>query len=110
MLFDESLVHDFRIAVSGLGLSCVEIAVESQLAPHKPHKLSVDKCAVYVFSLSSMHGSRCPAGRGRVLKVGKAGPNCSPRFQSQHYNVGSAPSTLSGMLLKGRILWPYLGI
>lgn len=110
IVFEEGLVEDFKIAVSALGLSCAEVTVENQLAPHTPHKLPRDKCAVYVFSLSSAYGSLCPAGRGRILKVGKAGPNSNARFQYQHYNAGSAQSTLCCMLTEGRILWRYLGI
>ncbi len=37
------------------------------------------------------------------------GPNSNARFQSQHYNPLSAPSTLAASLLKGRLLWSYLG-
>jgi hypothetical protein len=81
-----------------------------QTAPHRPHKLPEDKCAVYVFSLAQAYGKRCPAGPGRVLKVGKAGPKSNARFQSQHYDPGRAPSTLAAMLVNSKILWPYLGI
>jgi hypothetical protein len=67
-------------------------------------------CAVYVFSLSKNYGDRVPAGRNRILKVGKAGRNSNARFQSQHYNLSSAPSNLAHSLLETKIFWPYLGI
>lgn len=47
---------------------------------------------------------------GRVLKVGKAGPNSAARFTSQHYSPASARSTLAGSIIKYPILWPWLGI
>jgi hypothetical protein len=100
-VFEEGLVRDFKIATAALGLSCPEIEVENQPAPHRQPKLPCGKCAVYVFSLSSAYGCRCPAGRGRVLKVGKAGPKTKARFESQHYNVRSAQSTLSGIFAQG---------
>jgi hypothetical protein len=67
-------------------------------------------CAVYVFSLSKNYGDRVPAGRNRILKVGKAGCNSNARFQSQHYNPSSAPSNLAHSLLEAKIFWLYLGI
>ncbi len=90
--------------------SSMLIEHEAQRAPHNSHSLPSGKCAVYVFSLSSSYGKGCRAGVDRVLKVGKAGPNSNARFQSQHYNPRSAPSTLGATLVKSRILWPYLGI
>jgi len=33
------------------------------------------------------------------LKVGKVGPNSNARYTSQHYLVGSAPSTLAASLV-----------
>ena len=65
---------------------------------------------MYVFSLSSTHGATCPAGPGRVLKVGKVGANSNARFCSQHYLPGSARSNLAKSLLAERVLWPFLGI
>ena len=64
--------------------------------------------AVYAFALRA--SSDAPAGGGRVLKVGKAGPNSAARFTSQHYLPGSARSTLAGSIVKYPILWPWLGI
>jgi hypothetical protein len=51
----------------------------------------VGKIAVYVFS-------RGPD----VLKVGKAGAKSRARYTSQHYNPGSAPSTLAASILADR--------
>lgn len=78
---------------------------EQQLAPHQPHKLPAGKGAVYVFSLSKAWGEQCGAGPGCVLKVGKVGPNSNARFESQHYNAGSAPSTLAARLLQHPEAW-----
>lgn len=106
----EMIIDEFRNAVKHMGLTCGDIQHEAQIAPHRPQKLPEGKCAVYVFSLSRAYRKRCPAGAGRVLKVGKAGPKSNARFQFQHYNPRSAPSTLAAMLINSKILWPYLGI
>lgn len=45
--------------------------------------------AVYIFGI----GDTC-------LKVGKAGPKTLQRYTYQHYNAGSAPSTLAASLLR----------
>jgi hypothetical protein len=106
------LIADFRRDVTTVGLKPLgsKIEYERQPAPHQPHALPVGKCAVYVFSLSEGYGRQCRAGAHRVLKVGMAGLNSNARFQSQHYNPRSAPSTVAGVLLQSRVLWPYLGI
>lgn len=70
--------------------------------------LQTGKGAVYVFSLNKK--SQAPAGPNRVLKVGKVGPNSLNRFRYQHYNPGSANSTLSGSISMLEILWDYIGI
>jgi len=88
----------------------VTLVHDSWPAPHAGRKLPNGRCAVYVFSLSEMYGRTVQAGAHRVLKVGKAGSNCNARFQSQHYNVNSAPSTLAGSLIRTNVLWHYLGI
>jgi hypothetical protein len=54
--------------------------------------------------------STAPAGGGKVLKVGRAGPNSVARFTSQHYSPGSARSTLAGSIIRYPIRWPWLGI
>ncbi len=106
------LINDFIHAVAEAGEDHARhvITHEAQPAPHHPHALPAGKCATYVFSLSGTYGGRCPAGPHRALKVGKAGLNSNARFQSQHYNPRSAPSTLAATLAAARILWPYLGI
>jgi hypothetical protein len=108
----EGLIADFgrALAVAGFAAPRVPIRHEVHLAPHRSGSLPAGCCAAYVFSVSESYGRRCPAGSHRVLKVGKAGVNSNARFQSQHYNPGSAPSTLAGTLARSRILWPYLGI
>ena len=104
------IIQEFCRSARSIGLVCGNIEHEVQQAPHEPHPLPKGKCAVYVFSLSEAYGKYCPAGSGRVLKVGKAGPNSNARFQSQHYKPGRAPSTFAATLVTSRILWPYLGI
>jgi len=108
----EKLLDDFVKAAQRASLPCERrtITHEVQPAPHEPHALPRGKCAVYVFSLSAPYGKCCPAGAHRVLKLGKAGPNSSARFQSQHYDPSRAPSTLATALVNSTILWPYLGI
>lgn len=106
----ETVINEFRDAMEQIGLRCGDIQHELQTCPHTPHGLPPGKCAIYVFSLSKSSGKRCPAGAGRVLKIGKAGPNSNARFQSQHSYPGRAPSTLATMLINSRILWRYLGI
>ncbi len=106
------LIEEFVEAALSAGLipASIDVVHELQDAPHSPHSLPREKCAVYVFSLSERYGQGCPAGPNRVLKVGKVGPKSNARFQSQHYNPGSAPSTLGATLHRSVILWPYLGI
>ena len=106
------LIEEFLEALSRAGLThaACTVAHEPQSAPHKPHAIPTGKCAIYVFSLCDLYGSRCPAGVNRVLKVGKAGPNSNARFHSQHYNPHSAQSNLAASLLEARVLWPYLGV
>jgi hypothetical protein len=107
----DELIHDFGIAASAagtVGWPC-ETQGEVLSAPHRPpSSLRAGFGAVYAFALRS--SSTAPAGGGRVLKVGKAGPNSMARFTSQHYSPGSARSTLAGSIIKYPILWPWLGI
>lgn len=77
-------------------------------APHRSPALRPGHGAVYVFALADRDTS--DAGAGRVLKVGRAGPNSNARFQSQHYAPRSAGSTLANSLIKYRLLWPWLGV
>ena len=93
MLLDtDAILRDFRKAVNlaGVALAEDEIEVKSLPAPHQPPRpLTSGEMAVYVFLF-----------QGRVLKVGKVGPKSQARYVSQHYNAGSAPSTLAASLLK----------
>jgi hypothetical protein len=111
MLADpRGLLADFEAALLQCGVANPPaIAHEPWPAPHRPPRFRPGMCAVYVFSLSATAGGRCPAGPHRIIKVGKAGPNSKSRFESQHYNPGSAPSTLAASLLKACPLWSYLG-
>lgn len=80
---------DDVIALAGGEDGNVDLTLECLPAPHRPKMLPAGKMAVYCFW-----------GCGEWLKVGKVGPNSGPRFLSQHYNSGSARSTLAGSLLK----------
>ncbi len=86
------LLTDFLV-VAELGKIKIQpdtIRVETLMMPHRPPRnLPKGKIAVYVFS-----------DKERVLKVGKAGPRSQARYTSQHYNAGSAPSTLAASILK----------
>ena len=88
----EQLVADF-LRVAELAEMPVQrdIGIEALPMPHGPRSLPKGKMGVYVFS-----------DKERVLKVGKAGPRSKARWTSQHYNAGSAPSTLAGSLLKDK--------
>ena len=89
----ESLLENFRkvAALAGVRLTDSNISIEVLNAPHKPPtKLPPGKMAVYVFAYGD-----------KVLKVGKVGPRSNARYTSQHYNPGSAPSTLAASLLAG---------
>lgn len=104
-----SLISEFVAALQPLTLAH-PVQHQHQPAPHKGKALPADQCAVYVFTLSSKYGATTNAGANRALKVGKAGINCSARFQSQHYSPKAAPSTLAATLLKTKVLWTFIGI
>ena len=90
----ERLLADFLV-VAELGEVKIEpdaVRVETLMMPHRPPRnLPKGKIVVYVFS-----------DKERVLKVGKAGPRSQARYTSQHYNAGSAPSTLAASILKDK--------
>lgn len=76
--------------LAGVELRADDIRIEELPAPHVPPKsLPGGYMAVYVFSY-----------RDWVLKVGKAGPKSQARYTSQHYNLGSARSTLAASLIE----------
>ena len=74
--------------LAGDPISEVEMVREYLDAPHRPPtRLPAGKMAIYGFW-----------GDGGWLKVGKAGPKSNARYTSQHYNAGSARSTLARSL------------
>ncbi len=76
--------------IGGTPLGRGELMIEALPAPHRPpSRLPAGRMAVYGFW-----------GDGQWLKVGKVGANSSARYTSQHYNTGSALSTLAGSLIK----------
>ena len=80
------------VRLSGMQPEKLNIKLEILEPPHEaPRKLPNGKMAVYVFRY-----------REQTLKVGKAGPKSNARYTSQHYNAGSAQSTLAASLLKHR--------
>lgn len=86
------LLEDFRrvAGMAGVSLAPDAIAIDRRPAPHVPPKpLPPGKMAVYVFAFGQ-----------HVLKVGKVGPNSAARYTAQHYNAGSAKSTLAASLIK----------
>lgn len=88
----EQILEDFLTVVdlAGVRLQRDAIRIEMLAMPHKPpSKLPTGKMAVYVFS-----------DKDRVLEVGKVGRRSQARYTSQHYNPGSASSTLAASLLK----------
>lgn len=111
LISPDELIRDFGAAASIAGTAgwpC-EIRGEVLPAPHRPpSSLPAGFGAVYAFALGS--ASTAPAGGGRVLKVGKAGPNTAARFTSQHYSPRAARSTLAGSIIRYPILWPWLGV
>jgi hypothetical protein len=92
MIWDpQSALSDFRTVakLAGTQLAGGDIQIEEMPAPHVvPLRLPRGMMAVYVFSK-----------KGDVLKVGKVGPKSGARYTYQHYNPGSAISTLAGSLL-----------
>ena len=86
------LVRDFRrvAQIAGTEFRVSDVEVEFLEAPHSPpSRIPAGKMAVYVFAYGDS-----------VLRVGKVGPRSQARYTSQHYNPGSAPSTLAATLLK----------
>jgi hypothetical protein len=76
-------------SAQGLGPARAEVRVQSLGRPHVPTPLPVGWQGVYCFEYE-----------GAWLKVGKAGPKSGARWISQHYNRGSAMSTLAFSLVK----------
>lgn len=107
----QHLSKGFNSASTAAGLLAepVDIRHETLRAPHRPGGLPSGFGAVYVFSLTERYVQDVP-GQGRVLKVGRVGPQSDARFRSQHYNPKSTGSNLAKTLLSAQVLWPYLGI
>lgn len=104
------VLSGFADAAAQVGLPGwpTRIDTERLPAPHAPKALRPGSGAVYIFALADH--STSDAGAGRVLKVGRVGPNSNARFQSQHYSPTAAGSTLAKSLIKYPALWPWLGI
>jgi len=73
----------------GLGPARAEVRVQRLGRPHTPSTQPPGWQGVYGFQYE-----------GTWLKVGKAGPKSGARWISQHYNPGSAMSTLAFSLVK----------
>ncbi len=90
---DTDYLFEFRksiesvTAVIGKPLDSSKYTIIDRGSPHKPVGLPRSKMGVYVFWYD-----------GQFLKIGKAGPNSSARFLSQHYGL-KAPSTLAKSIL-----------
>lgn len=85
ILADEALA-DFRNIAKIADPTCDpdNITVEVLSKPHTAGKLPDGTAAVYCFFLN-----------GRAIKIGMVRSNSNPRFQSQHYSVNGAGSTLA---------------
>jgi len=91
----DCIAEDFaKVArLVGVELPAAALTVEKLPAPHAPPtRLPSGKMAVYVFSRGA-----------EVLKVGKVGAKSQARYTSQHYNPGSAMSTLAASILADRV-------
>lgn len=88
----EQIRDDFlRVRSTGINMRREHIFIQVLEMPHESTPLPPGKTAVFVFSDTD-----------RVLKVSMAGPNSNARYQSQHYGVRRAPSTLAKSLLNDR--------
>lgn len=101
----ESFVADMA-RFAGHEVDPASITFDAWAAPHTPKDLPLGKSAVYVFSLRG--DASAPAGRNRIIKVGKVGPNSNNRFRYQHYKSGSARSTLAGAIENNMLLWGFV--
>ena len=87
---ENALLAFIKVAkLAGETVASSDIKVEFLDAPHKPRGLPNGYMAVYAFWWNDLW-----------LKVGKVGPNSNARYLSQHYNPGSAQSTLAGSLVQ----------
>ena len=107
----DHLTEGFNNAAVATGLLAEPLTIRHEIlrASHRQVGLPPGFGAVYVFSLTEPYVEDAP-GRGRVLKVGRVGPQSDARFRSQHYSPKSSGSNLAKTLLSAQVLWPYLGI
>ena len=78
--------------IAGLRLTDQDVSIKVHAPPHQaPSGLPKGMSAVYVYGTPT-----------QCLKVGKAGPKSHARYTSQHYQPGSAPSTLARSLLNNK--------
>lgn len=76
--------------LAGVPMQMTDLITEFNDAPHTaPKLLPSGYMAIYGF-----------CHNGEWLKIGKAGAQSQARYTSQHYNAGSAPSTLAASLLR----------
>ena len=106
----DGILSEFAIVAERLGLPGWPATLDTEYlpAPHIPKALRPGHGAVYVFALTATHAAE--AGPGRILKVGRVGPNSNARFQSQHYSPSSSRSNLANSILGYPALWSWLGI
>lgn len=106
----DEILSDFSSVAGRLALAGWPAAIETEYlpAPHRPKPLRFGHGAIYVFALASNDISQ--AGAGRILKVGRVGPNSNARFQFQHYSPASSRSNLAKSLLGHPALWTWLGV
>lgn len=89
--YNPTIIEDFRTVarLAAVDLPADSLRVQTLPAPHvPPASLPAARMAVYIFTYGS-----------DVLKVGKVGPNSQARYTNQHYNPGSAQSTLAASIL-----------
>lgn len=74
-----------------------DFEIVHQSLNHIPLKLPKGKMAVYTFLY-----------KGKFLKIGQANFKSNARYQSQHYNLGSARSTLAKILTNDPEMTPLI--
>lgn len=106
----DGILSDFAAVAERLGLPGWPATIDAEYlpAPHRPRPLRPGHGAVYVFALADFDASQ--AGTGRILKVGRVGPNSNARFQSQHYSPASSRSNLANSIIGYPALWSWLGL
>jgi hypothetical protein len=80
------------LTLAGVIVNTNQIEIDDWDCPHKPESLPKGKMAVYTF----FYEDRC-------LKLGKVGPNSSPRYQSQHYFPEKSRSNLAKSVLSDKV-------